>query len=353
MKKSIMKATGIGLLSACLLFAPEIEAKASPLVDASGYAGVTATLENYYDTMTAKSESAGIMVTAAVDTVSPVSVVSGYTNLGVAHVDNYLNVREEPSEEAKLVGKMTKNAGCEILEVVGDWSKIKSGKVTGYVSNEYLYTGSEANTVALDAMVVMATVNTTTLKVREEASLDSKVVTLIPIEEKLEVLEDAGDWVKIGIDGDEGYISKEYVDLSSELPTATTLTELKYGQGVSDIRVSLVEFAMKFLGNRYVWGGTSLTNGTDCSGFTMSIYRNFGISINRTSGAQASNGTRISPSDARPGDLIFYGKGSSINHVAMAIGGGQVIHASSARTGIKISNMYYRTPITATRIIND
>lgn len=353
MKKAFLTVTGIGLLSTFLLTSANMKVYASPFADTSLNAGVTVTLEKYYDTIATNSIEEDTILTTSSETTAVTSVVSGYTNLGVAHVDNYLNVREEPSEEAKLVGKMTKNAGCEVLEVVGDWTKIKSGKVTGYVSNDFLYTGDEANTVALEAMTTMATVNTTTLKVREEASLDSKVITLIPIEEKLEVLEDSGEWVKIAIDGDEGYISKEYVVLSSELPTASSMTELKYGQGVSDIRVSIVEFAMKFLGNRYVWGGTSLTNGTDCSGFTMSIYRNFGISINRTSGAQSSNGTRINVSDVKPGDLIFYGRGSTINHVAMYIGGGQVIHASTARTGIKISNMYYRTPITATRIISD
>lgn len=351
MKKAIVKVTGLCLLAGALVITNNTQVKAAIDTGGTVHAGVTSTLEQLYDNAATISAAADITTKAAQMSVG--SVVEGYTHLGVAHVDNYLNVREEPSEESNLVGKMTKNAGCEIIEVVGDWTRIQSGKVSGYVKSEYLYTGEEANSVALEVMTTMATVNTTTLKVREEPDIESKVITLIPIEEKLEVLEDTGEWVKIIIDVDEGYISKEFVNISNELDKAVTMTELKYGAGISDVRVSMVEFAKQFLGNRYVYGGTSLTNGTDCSGFTMGIYRNFGISINRTSGAQSSNGTRINPSDVKPGDLLFYGNGGSINHVAMYIGGGQVIHASTAKTGIKISNMYYRTPITAVNIIGN
>lgn len=351
MSKVIAKITGLCLLTGILTVAGSMEAKAATGSTEISNAGVTSTLEQLYDNAVTMAAAADITTKAA--GLSTGSVVEGYTNLGVARVDNYLNVREEPSEEASLVGKMTKNAGCEIIEVTGDWTKIKSGKVSGFVKSEYLYTGEEANQVAMEVMTTMATVNTTTLKVREEPGLDAKVITLIPIEEKLEVLEDTGEWVKVQIDVDEGYISKEFVNISQELDKAVTMTELKFGTGISDVRVSMVEFAKQFLGNRYVWGGTSLTNGADCSGFTMSIYRNFGISINRTSGAQSSNGSRINPGDVKPGDLVFYGNGGSINHVAMYIGGGQVIHASTAKTGIKISNMYYRNPITAVNIIGN
>ena len=115
----------------------------------------------------------------------------------------------------------------------------------------------------------------------------------------------------------------------------------------------MVAYAMQFLGSPYVYGGTSLTHGTDCSGFTQGIYAHFGYSIPRTSSAQAGATRTISASQAKPGDLFFYGNGSSVSHVAMYIGGGQVIHASSARTGIKISNSNYRTPIKVGRVIND
>ena len=175
-----------------------------------------------------------------------------------------------------------------------------------------------------------------------EPRLDAKVLTLIPIGEELEVEEELDEWVKVTVDTDEGYVSKEYVDLSVELPKAATLSEVT---GVSDTRSSLVAYAKQFIGNPYVWGGTSLTKGADCSGFVLSIYKKYGISLPHSSKAQANCGTRIKASAARPGDLFFYGNNGVINHVAIYIGGGQVVHASSARTGIKISNAYYRTPI--------
>ena len=281
------------------------------------------------------------------------SVVAGYTNLGVAHVDNNLNIRKEPSEDAELAGKLPKNAGCEILETEDGWAKIKSGKVEGYVKAEFLYTGEEAEAVAKEVMETFAVVNTQTLNVRLEASTEAGILCQVPQEEKLSVLEDNGEWLKVAVDSDEGYVAKEFVDITTELDTAVTITELKYGSGVSDIRVSIVQFAKQFLGNPYVWGGTSLTNGTDCSGFTMGIYRNYGIYLPHSSRAQANCGRRISTSELKPGDLIFYGSGSSINHVAMYIGGGQVIHASSKKTGIKISNAFYRNPICATRLLAD
>lgn len=280
--------------------------------------------------------------------------VAGYTNLGIAHVDNHLNIREEAKEDGKIIGKLPKNAGCEILDTTEDgWAHIQSGKVKGYVSLEFLYTGDEAKEIAQDIMVAMATVNTTTLKVREAPSLNSIVLTLIPEGEELEVLDDTGEWVKIAIDDEEGFISKEYVDISFQLEKAVTLTELQYGQGVSDVRVSLVQYAKQFVGNPYVWGGTSLTNGADCSGFVLSIYKKYGVSLPHSSVAQAGYGTRVSLAEAKPGDLIFYGNSKSINHVAIYIGSGQVVHASSKRTGIKISNATYRSPVTIRRILPD
>ena len=279
--------------------------------------------------------------------------IAGYHNLGIAKVDNWLNVRKDPSEDGEIIGKMPKNAGCEILEEQSGWAKIKSGKVEGWSKLEYLYTGEEAVKKAGECIKYMATVTTTTLYVREQPTTDSSVITMVPMEETLEVIQDLEGWVKISIDDEEGYISKDYVSISKQLDKAVTITELKYGMGISDVRISMVNYAKQFLGNRYVWGGTSLTKGTDCSGFTMGIYKKFGISLPRVSRSQATVGTKVSVAQLKPGDLVFYGKGSYINHVAMYIGGGQVIHASSPKTGIKISNVGYRTPITCRRILKD
>lgn len=115
----------------------------------------------------------------------------------------------------------------------------------------------------------------------------------------------------------------------------------------SATRAAIVAYAKQFLGNPYVFGGTSLTNGTDCSGFVQGVYAHFGITTGRSSRDQAANGKNISVTAAQPGDLLFYSSGDYINHVAIYIGNGQIIHAASARTGIKISNYDYRTPCKA------
>ncbi len=117
----------------------------------------------------------------------------------------------------------------------------------------------------------------------------------------------------------------------------------------------IASYAQQFVGNPYRYGGNSLTNGIDCSGFTQQIMAKFGYSISRTSSSQSGDGRAVSTSNLRAGDLVFYGDGGSIDHVALYIGGGQVVHASNSapypRGGIKISNVNYRTPICARRII--
>lgn len=270
----------------------------------------------------------------------------GYTNLGIAHVDNHLNIREEPNENGKLIGKLSKDAACEVLEIdENGWAHIKSGKVEGYCSTEFLYLGEDAVARGREVASMIAIVNTQTLKVREQPNTDSIVITLIPEEEQLEVVEIMENgWIKFLLDDEEAYVSGEYVDVEERLEKAVTLTELKYGQGVSDVRVDLVQYAKQFVGNPYVWGGTSLTNGADCSGFTLSIYKKYGVSLPHHAASQAQLGTKVEYSSAQPGDLVFYAKNGRINHVAIYIGNGQVIHASSPKTGIKISSWNYRTP---------
>lgn len=326
---------------------------ASPIVSA----GAGKVLEEAGNTVSSDVK-AGVAVVEEVSSEEVIEeeiqeTIAGYTNLGIAHVENHLNVRETPAEDGKLVGKMTKNAGCEVLDVNGEWAHIKSGKVEGYVNTEFLYTGDEAKAIAQECITLMATVNTTTLFVREQPTTDSAVITMVPIEEELEVLENLDDWYKIAIDDDEGYISAEFVDTKEELAKAVTMEELRYGEGVSDVRVSLTSYAKQFIGNPYVWGGTSLTRGADCSGFTMGVFAKYGISLPHSSRTQSTMGSKISGSEAKPGDLFFYGKGGTVNHVAIYIGGGQVVHASSKKTGIKISNAYYRTPLAVRRLIND
>lgn len=349
--RNIKFALAVAVGFCALITAPEC-------VFASAHAGMSAVISNYL------SRSEGLVIANSDIALSRAALLDetstekedlsekeerfcGYKKLGLANVDNYLNVRKQPNETAELVGKMPAGAGCEVYGKEDGWYHIKSGKVEGYVSADYLLTGDKAKKRAEKYIKEVATVNTTTLFVREEPNTECTILTMVPIEEELTVLEcvDNGLWYKVEIDDEEGYVSGEYVEISQKLPKAITISEIKYGQGVSNVRVDLVQYALQFVGSRYVWGGTSLTRGVDCSGFSMQVYAKYGIYLPHSSRAQPNCGRRIKASEAQPGDLFFYGSGGRINHVAIYIGGGRVVHASNPRDGVKISNAYYRTPV--------
>ena len=278
----------------------------------------------------------------------------GYTNLGMSVISSgNLNIRQEASTDSEVVGILTNHNACELLEDAGDWYKVTSGKVTGYVSKQYLVTGAEAEAIAQQEIKTVATVNTETLNVRADKSTEAAVLSQVGNSEAFTVNSIADGWVEISVDDSVGYISQDYVTVAQALPTAKTIEQVKYGDGVSDVRASVVSYALQFVGNRYVWGGTSLEKGVDCSGFTMRILGKYGISLPHSSKAQPSCGTKISSSDAKPGDLFFYGSGSSISHVAIYIGNGQIVHASNKRDGIKVSNAFYRNPICVARYLPD
>ena len=277
----------------------------------------------------------------------------GYTHLGVARVEDHLNVRQTADDNSKIVGKMGNDSGCEIIGVEGNKAHIISGSVEGYVSMDYLLSGQAAVDYADTIVKTLATVSADGLKVRAVPDMEGEIVSMVAYGEELEVVEELDGWIKILYDGQEAYVSAEYVTVGKNLKTALNMSEFLYGEGVSDVRVDLCEYAKQFKGNPYVWGGTSLTNGADCSGFVLSIFAKYGIYLPHSSRAQATMGTKVSMSEARPGDLVFYSKGGTINHVAIYIGGGQVIHASSPKTGIRITSAYYRTPTTVRRLIQD
>ena len=278
----------------------------------------------------------------------------GYTNLGMSVISSgNLNIRQEASTDSEVIGILTNHNACELLEDAGEWYKVTSGKVTGYVNKQYLVTGDEAESIAEQEIKTVATVNTETLNVRAEKSTEAAVLSQVGNSEAFTVNSVADGWVEISVDDSVGYISQDYVTLAQALPTAKTIEQVKYGDGVSDVRTSVVSYALQFVGNRYVWGGTSLEKGVDCSGFTMRILGKYGISLPHSSRAQPSYGTKISASEAKPGDLFFYGSGRSISHVAIYIGNGQIVHASNKRDGIKVSNAYYRNPICVVRYLPD
>ena len=302
----------------------------------------------------------------------------------IAVVDGYVNVRSMPDENSEVVGKLYNHSAGTWLDKQGDWYKIESGNVVGFVKGEYVKTGQAAVKLAAEVGQRLATVHTTTLKIREEASADSIVLGLVANEDQLSVIEETDEWVKVNIEEGDGWVSKEYVSLSTWFPKAESKAEeearlkkeeaerkkaqqaaarsaggKKSGKsssgggggsysvsGGGGMGSSVASYALQFVGNPYVYGGTSLTNGTDCSGFTMSVYRNFGVSLPHSSGAQRAVGYGVgSLAEAQPGDLICYS-----GHVGLYIGGGQIVHASTARTGIKVSNAGYRNILAIRRI---
>lgn len=303
------------------------------------------------------------------------------SGLMIAQVSNYVNIRNTASEEGEVVGKLYNNSAGEWLGAEGDWYRIKSGNVEGYVKAEYVVTGQAAIELAKQVGHRMALVTTTTLKVRQDPSTEATVLGLVPGEDELSVLEETENWVKVSIEEGDGWVSKEFVELMTEFVQAeskeeeearlkkeeedrqsaqeaarkaqksnTAVAPSQAGTAIvatgSGTGSAVANYALQFVGNSYVYGGTSLTNGTDCSGFTMGVYRNFGISLPRTSGSQRGVGYDVGGlANAQPGDLVCYS-----GHVAIYIGNGQIVHASTAATGIKVSNASYRTPLSVRRI---
>lgn len=306
-------------------------------------------------------------------------VLNMYDNIGISNVNNYLNIRQEPKEDGKIIGKMTSKSAGEILETTedGKWYKIKSGPVTGYVSSEYILTGQAAKDEALQEAKLMAIVSTDRLNARTEPTTDAPIWTQISNSERYNVLSQQDGWVEIELDTTSAYVATEYVDVRYALNEAIEFTPMEESSGssggkgssgtgssgskggsssgtTSSKRTQIANYATQFLGNPYVWGGTSLTNGADCSGFTMAVMSHFGVNLPHHSGSQASCGRAISSSEKRPGDLIFYTDSSgTINHVALYIGNGQVVHASNPSSGIKISNWNYRTPAKIVNVLGD
>lgn len=295
--------------------------------------------------------------------------INRYDHLVISKVTNYLNIRSSPADEGdkNIIGKMPSKAAGDILETLDGWYKIRSGSITGYITADpqYTATGQEAIDLATQAASLMAIVRTDRLNVRMEPNTDSKIWTQISKEERYPVEKQLDGWVQIDLDtGDSGngeendgaYISTRdnNVDVQYALTEAIKFSPMEEtANQQASLRSKIVNYALKFVGNPYVWGGTSLTNGADCSGFTQSVLRNFGISVPRVSREQANTGKGIKSSDMRPGDLIFYtnSKGT-INHVAMYIGNGQIVHAASRRSGIKISTWNYRTPAKIRNVID-
>lgn len=296
----------------------------------------------------------------------------------VANIEGSLRVRAEASTDAEIVGKLYPYAVAHVVERGEEWSKVESGSVSGYVANEFLMFGDEAGAYITENYKYCASVEVPALNVRQDQSTESECIGSVTGGQELDVLGETDEWVEIQYNDDTvGYVAKEFVEVGWNYPTAMTLEEeqamieaalaekaAKAAQTTtrsSEIAVlppvntsaeglalgqQIASYACQFVGNPYVYGGSSLTNGTDCSGFTMAVYAQFGYSLSHSSAVQMSQGTAVSLDAVQPGDIFCYS-----GHVGLYIGGGQIVHASTESTGIIISNMYYTSPIGARRIV--
>ena len=291
--------------------------------------------------------------------------IKKYGNMAIADVNNYVNIRSQANTNSKILGKLYSKGTATILEEEGDWLKIKSGSVTGYIKAEFLITGSKVYEMIEEVKTKLATINANKLNIRTKADINSSILTQVPNGDKLKVIEESGEWIKVSTGNKVGYVSADYVDIKTDFQEAISIEEeqerirlekerqqKEESKAVSSLRQQIVNYAKQFIGNPYVWGGTSLTRGADCSGFTQSVFKKFGIYIPRTSRSQAGSGKRVSLDKIQPGDLIFYTKNGRINHVVIYIGNGKVLGAASKEEGIVIKNLNYRKPYKAVSYIN-
>ena len=302
-------------------------------------------------------------------------VVSEYANKAVAKVDNYVNVRTEPSTDSAIAGKLYNNCVGTIVDKSGDWYRMQSGTLDGWISAPYVVVGDEALLKSVGRKV--ATVVTPTLRVRKSASVDSNIIGLVPGGEELTVKAEENGWVSVSIEEGDGWVSGEFLTLKTVYKEAESAAEeaarlqreeaarkaaQKAAQKATQKKVStsagksysapsgagassVVSYASQFVGNPYVYGGTSLTNGADCSGFVMSVYNAFGVSLPHSSSAMRSVGYGVSYSEAQPGDIICYS-----GHVGIYAGNGTIVHASTPATGIKYGPAAYKKILAVRRI---
>ena len=342
--------------------APLFAVRADVIDGDSSLAGITEALDRYYSNAS-QSEGTDTTELYAVAFEAP-------ENLAIANVTSSLNIRKGPGTGYSKVGILAKDAAC-IVESVDEngWAKVTSGAVSGYVSAKYLLMGDEAVARAQEIATLYATVNSkvTALNVRMEPSTESTVITKVKAGEQMlvskEVVVNKDDetsklWVEVFVDDEDNensvaYVSADYVTVAYELQWASKYSP--YGPNVSDLRVSICDYAKQFIGTPYKWGGNDLYKGIDCSGFVKKVYAHFGYTTPRVTRDMAKKYKQISLAEAKPGDLIFYGKVSTgyINHVGIYIGNGQVIHSSTNYKGVAISSVYFYSILKVCRVIND
>ena len=388
MIRNSLRITTYALTAVLAFSAFGLRAEAASILP-SGGVGLTLGTGTKLETIATEVKKADVQIENIVKTVDKslletVAVVAQepteedtFRDLVIAQVNDYINIRSLPSEKGEVLGKLYDDSVGTYISEENGWYQIKSGSVTGFVKAEYCVTGDEAVELAKEVGTRIATVTTTTLKVRTQPSLEASVLGLVPIEDQLVVGEEQEGWVQVDIEEGMGWVSADYVELHTEFKEAESKEEEKarlekeaeerrranaaaaasqkkksqttttyVATGDSEIGKDVANYALQFVGNPYVYGGTSLTKGADCSGFVMSVYANFGVSLPHSSAADRKQGYAVDGiENAQPGDLVCYS-----GHVGLYIGDGQIVHASSAKTGIIVSKVNYKKILAVRRI---
>lgn len=366
----------------------------------------SALVEGETETSTEVTTEGMTEVPAEVQTEAPAEpeTKSEFADIAIAQVNDYVNIRSAATTESEVVGKLYNNSAATILGEENGWYQISSGSVaSGYVKSEYVVVGDE--NLAKSVATRYAKVNTETLFVRSEPTTESSIIYMLPMDEDLVAIDESTPgWIKVSTEAGDGFISADYVIMSTDFvqaeskeeeearlkkeeeerkaaeaaakaaiaaanakkETATKATEAATKASASSDSSSaplstssnnvsaptsvsgqaVVDYACQFVGNPYVYGGTSLTNGADCSGFVMSVYAAFGISLPHSSASLRNSGYEVSLSEIQPGDIVCYS-----GHVAIYVGNDTIVHASTPATGIKYTSpVSYKSVITVRRI---
>ncbi len=300
-----------------------------------------------------------------------------------ANVLNYVNVREAASTTAAAVGKLYADCVATVIEDAGDWVYVNSGNVTGYVVKKYLLMEDAAEEAIARTYSPKIKVTANTLNIRSGAGTEYKIIGGFTLGEEAELLEKGTDWMKIrfssGTEKMTGYVFAKYVTVTGEPKVGETLAEesariaaekkaaaeaaaraeaekkAAAEQAKRDKAKQVADYARTAVGTAYVWGGTNLKTGVDCSGLCYAAYKAYGYTLPRVSRDMAASSALLSVTPnktyLKAGDLVFYASGGTVDHVAMYIGDGRVVHASDYKTGVIISYYNYRTPHSAKRVI--